>query len=144
MPAHAHDGRTVTHARTHARAHSLVKALSAQGVRVRVLGVMHSWSNVFAEDGTHVVFLDNFKAIVQDPNDYTVVTLQVSDHSLRWGDLHLRSLACLRLPRPSPARHRAASLRLSPFFPRRPFSVHVVPSLTASLLPPPSDTHRPA
>lgn len=38
---------------------------------------MHSWSNVFADDGTHVIFLDNFKTIAQAPNDYTLVTLQV-------------------------------------------------------------------
>ena len=39
---------------------------------------MHSWSNVFADDNTHVIFLDNFKSIVQDPNDYTKASNQPS------------------------------------------------------------------
>ena len=60
-----------------------MKALSAQGVKLRVLGVLHSWSNVFADDGSHVMFLDNFKSIIQDPNDYTVVTLQVGPSAIR-------------------------------------------------------------
>ena len=40
------------------------------------MGMVHSWSNVLPDDGNHVMFLDNFKAIVQSPNDYTVVTIQ--------------------------------------------------------------------
>lgn len=69
-------GLTVHHPKTYEEVAGLVRALSAQGAKVRVLGVMHSWSNVFADDGSHVIFLDNFKSIIQDPNDYTVVTLQ--------------------------------------------------------------------
>lgn len=67
----------VHHPKTYQEVAGLVKALKAQGAKVRVLGVMHSWSNVFADDGTHVIFLDSFKSITQDPNDYTRVTLQV-------------------------------------------------------------------
>jgi hypothetical protein len=67
----------VHHPKTYEEVAGLVKALAAQGAKLRVLGVMHSWSNVFADDGTHVIFLDNFKTIAQAPNDYTLVTLQV-------------------------------------------------------------------
>jgi FAD/FMN-containing dehydrogenase len=67
----------VHHPKTYEEVAGLVKALAAQGAKVRVLAVMHSWSNVFADDGTHVIFLDNFKTIAQAPNDYTLVTLQV-------------------------------------------------------------------
>lgn len=66
----------VHHPKTYEEVAGLVKALRAQGAKLRVLGVMHSWSNVFADDGTHVIYLDNFKSIIQDPNDYTIVTLQ--------------------------------------------------------------------
>lgn len=72
----------VHHPKTYEEVAGLVKALAAQGAKVRALGVMHSWSNVFADDGTHVIFLDNFKTIAQAPNDYTLVTLQVRGSGL--------------------------------------------------------------
>lgn len=40
------------------------------------MGLAHSWSNILPDDNTDVVFLDNFKAIHQSPNDYTIVTVQ--------------------------------------------------------------------
>jgi len=55
----------VHHPKTYEEVSGLVRALAAQGAKVRVLGVMHSWSNVFADDGTHVIFLDNFKTIAR-------------------------------------------------------------------------------
>jgi hypothetical protein len=40
------------------------------------MGALHSWSNIFPENGTDVVFLDRLKAISQDPGDYALVTVQ--------------------------------------------------------------------
>lgn len=40
------------------------------------MGALHSWSNIFPEPGTDVVFLDRLKGISQDPDDYSVVTVQ--------------------------------------------------------------------
>jgi hypothetical protein len=40
------------------------------------MGVLHSWSHVFPEDGSDVVFLDWFRAIKADEADPTLVTVQ--------------------------------------------------------------------
>jgi hypothetical protein len=50
--------------------------VKARNGRVRVVGAGHSWSRVLPEDGSAVIYLDNFRAIHQDPADYTMVTLQ--------------------------------------------------------------------
>lgn len=50
--------------------------MRAKGGRLRAMGALHSWSQVFPENGTDVVFLDRLKAIEQDPNDYSLVTVQ--------------------------------------------------------------------
>lgn len=54
----------------------LVKAVRAKGGRLRAMGALHSWSNIFPENGTDVVFLDRLKGIAQDPADYSIVTVQ--------------------------------------------------------------------
>jgi FAD/FMN-containing dehydrogenase len=65
---------------------SIVRTVAARGGKVRAFGALHSWSNIYSEDGATVVFLDQFKSIVQDPNDYSIVTVQCTPHHYRHQD----------------------------------------------------------
>jgi len=39
----------------------IVRWVKAQGGILRAQGTLHSWSNIFADDNTDVIFLDKFK-----------------------------------------------------------------------------------
>ena len=39
----------------------IVRWVKSQGKKVRAQGALHSWSNTFAADNTHVIFLDKLK-----------------------------------------------------------------------------------
>jgi hypothetical protein len=43
---------------------SLVRTVRSQGGKLRPMGALHSWSNIFPEDDTDVLFLDQFKSTV--------------------------------------------------------------------------------
>ncbi|TFJ80352.1 hypothetical protein NSK_008318 [Nannochloropsis salina CCMP1776] len=73
------------HPKTYEEVASLVRTVRSQGGKLRPMGALHSWSNIFPEDDTDVLFLDQFKSTVsggppveisQDPTDYTRVTVQ--------------------------------------------------------------------
>ena len=69
-------GLTKHHPKTYDEVAALVRQKRAEGRKLRPMGVVHSWSNLLPDDGTDVVFLDNFKLITQSPNDYSIVTVQ--------------------------------------------------------------------
>jgi len=39
----------------------IVRWVKAQGGKLRAQGTLHSWSNIFADDNTDVIFPDEFK-----------------------------------------------------------------------------------
>lgn len=55
---------------------ALVRAVRDRGGKLRAVGAAHSWNELYPENGTDAVILDNFKSIWQDPHDYTRVTVQ--------------------------------------------------------------------
>jgi hypothetical protein len=61
---------------------ALVRSVRDRGGKLRAVGAAHSWNTFYPDNNTDAVFLDQFKGIWQDPQDYTRVTVQGTKYPL--------------------------------------------------------------